>query len=76
MSIMAKQKKKRNKVYRGTDSKLSAPKVVRMEAANRSRPAQWWFERKKFIKPIAIAAAVVIAIIWLLYVLIRLVFFS
>jgi len=73
---MAKQKKKRNKVYRGADSKHVAPTVVRMEAANRNKPSQWWFEHKKIVKPIAIAVAVLSAIVWLLYVLIRLVFFS
>lgn len=71
---MAKQKKKRNKVYRGRDAKLAQPQVLRVEAANRGRIGQWWFEKKKFAKPVAIAAAVVLLIGWLLFELIRAIF--
>lgn len=67
----AKQKKKRNKPYRGADAKGTAPQVIRVEAANRSRVGQWWFERKKFAKPVLIAAAIVVILVWLLVELIR-----
>jgi hypothetical protein len=73
---MAKQKKKRNKAYRGTDSKLNGPKVIKVEAANRNKASQWWFERKKIVRPIAIAVAVVSIVVWLLYELVRIIFFG
>ena len=71
---MAKQKKKRNKVYRGQDAKITQPQVIRVEAANRGRVGQWWFEKKKFVKPIAIGVGVVLLVTWLIVELIRIVF--
>lgn len=71
---MAKQKKKRNKIYRGRDAKLAQPKVLRVEAISRSRLGQWWFEKKKFAKPIAIAVGVALLIVWILVELIRIIF--
>jgi hypothetical protein len=70
---MSKVKKKRNKVYRGADASVTRPTVTRMTAANRNAISQWWFEKKRFAKPVAIAAAVAIVVIWLLYELIRLI---
>jgi len=72
---MAKQKKKRNKVYRGADSKLVTPKVIKVEAANRSKVGQYMFERKKFAKPITIAASILFLIILVLYFLVDIIFF-
>jgi len=60
--IMA-SKKKRNKRYRGQDAATVRPHIVRVTAADRNKLQQWWFERKKFIKPVAIALAVVIFIV-------------
>lgn len=71
---MAKQKKKRNKVYRGRDAKLAQPQVLRVEAANRSRLGQWWFEKKKFAKPVAIVVGLVLVLGWLIFELIRAIF--
>ena len=71
---MAKQKKKRNKVYRGTDASVTKPVVTKISAANRNKPQQWWFEKKRVAKPILIASGVVAAIVWLVYELIRLMF--
>ena len=70
---MAKQKKKRNKVYRGADASITKPVVTRISAANRNKPQQWWFERKRIAKPVLIAVAVVSIIVWLIYELIRIV---
>jgi hypothetical protein len=69
---MTKQKKKRNKVYRGADASVTRPVVTKISAANRNGVQQWWFEKKRFAKPISIAAGVVIAIVWIIYELIRL----
>lgn len=69
---MAKQKKKRNKAYSGADAASASPTVTRISAVNRSKFGQWWFDNKKVVRPIAIAAVVVIVVGWLLYELIRL----
>ncbi|HRQ86865.1 MAG TPA: hypothetical protein PLY16_02025 [Candidatus Saccharibacteria bacterium] len=68
---MAKAKKKRNKVYRGEGAKATTATVTRISAANRSALGQWWFDRKKALKPILIAAAVVLVVAWLIFELIR-----
>lgn len=63
---MAKQKKKRNKAYTGAGAKVTQPTVVRVEAVKRSKTGQWWFEHKKFARPVATVAGVVALIIILL----------
>jgi len=70
---MAKQKKKRNKVYTGQDAAAGRPTVTRISAANRNKVQQWWFEKKRIAKPILIGAAVAIVVIWLLIELVRVV---
>lgn len=60
---MAKHKKKRNKVYSGIDAAITKPIITKIEAKNRSRISQWWFDNKKVIKPIATTAGIVFAII-------------
>jgi hypothetical protein len=70
---MSKVKKKRNKAYRGADASVTRPTVTRMSAANRSAISQWWFEKKRFAKPVGIAAGVGIVVVWLLFELIRLI---
>jgi hypothetical protein len=70
---MAKQKKKRNKVYTGADASISRPVVTRISAVKRNRIQQWWFEKKRIAKPVLIAVAVVIVVVWLVIELIRIV---
>lgn len=70
---MAKQKKKRNKQYRGENASVTRPTVTRITAANRNKPQQWWHEKKRFAKPVLIAALVAVVIVWLLAELVRLV---
>lgn len=60
---MGKNKKKRNKIYTGADAAITKPIITRIEAANRSKIGQWWFENKKALKPILIAAGIVIFIV-------------
>lgn len=69
---MAKQKKKRNKPYTGTDASITRPVVTRINAANRNTLQQWWFEKKRFAKPALIAAGVAIVVVFLVVELIRL----
>jgi len=70
---MTKQKKKRNKVYKGADAALTHPIVTRISAANRNKASQWWFDRKSFLRPILITSLVVIVVAWLLFELVRVV---
>jgi hypothetical protein len=70
--LMAKQKKKRNKAYTGAGASTARPTVTRMTAVNRSKPQQWWFEKKRFAKPTLIGVGIAIIVIWLLFELIRL----
>ena len=66
-----KQKKKRNKVYRGVDATLDRPVVTKISAANRSKVGQWWFDHKRIARPIIIATIVVAVIIVLIVELVR-----
>lgn len=68
-----KQKKKRNKVYRGADAALDRPVVTKITAVNRSKIGQWWFDNKKVAKPVLIISGIVIAIVWLIAELIRII---
>lgn len=68
---MAKQKKKRNKPYSGSNAAVTRPVVQKISAVNRNKIQQWWFEKKRALKPILIASAVAIVVIWLLIELIR-----
>lgn len=70
---MAKQKKKRNKIYRGADASVTKPVVTKISAANRNKPQQWWFEKKRIAKPILIASGVVIGVVWLIIEMIRII---
>ena len=63
---MAKQKKKRTKKYSGVEAAQTRPSITRVQAANRSRAGQWYYERKRVIKPVAIFVAVVIGLITLI----------
>lgn len=68
---MVKQKKKRNKAYSGSDAADARPTITRISAVNRSRLGQWWFDRKRILRPVLIAAAVIIVVIWLIIELVR-----
>lgn len=64
---MGKNKKKRNKTYTGADAAITKPIITRIEAANRSKIGQWWFENKKALKPILIAVGIVIFIVVIIF---------
>ena len=66
-----KPKKKRNKQYTGMDAAMTRPSVTRIQAANRNKVSQWWFERKRIAKPIIIAVIVIAVIVWLAFELVR-----
>jgi hypothetical protein len=68
---MAKQKKKRNKQYTGIGARVEHTTVTKLTAVRRNFAQQWWLEKKQFAKPILIAAAVAIVVIWLIFELLR-----
>lgn len=68
---MAKQKKKRNKAYKG--SVTERPTITRVAAVHRSRPHQWWVDHKRVVRPILIGTGVVVLIIVIVTELIRLI---
>lgn len=68
---MAKQKKKRNKAYSGADAAITRPVITRIEAVNRNKVSQWWFDRKRVLKPVLITSLVVLFVVWLIFELIR-----
>lgn len=70
---MAKKQKKRNKPYTGEGAKVATPTVTRISAVNRTKLGQWWFDRKRVLKPILITAIVAIIIVWLIIELIKIV---
>jgi hypothetical protein len=69
---MAKQKKKRDKAYKGADAAITRPSITRIEAVNRSQIGQWWFDHKKFAKPALIATGIIFVVIILIIEIIRL----
>lgn len=77
---MSRRNKKRTKKYSGEDAKQfnqpvsSEPVVHRYTAVQRTRLGQWWYERKRFAKPVGIAALVVLIVSWIVYELINLIF--
>lgn len=68
---MSKNKKKRNKTYKGPGAAITRPVITKIEASNRSKLAQWFFERKKAIKTAAIIIAVILFIILIVSEIIR-----
>lgn len=74
---MAKPKKKRTKRYQGEDARThvqNSPVVHRYEAVERNRLSQWWYERKRTLKPMLWLGLGVIGVVWLIIELIRLIF--
>jgi len=67
-----KQKKKRNKPYRGVDAAIDRPILTRISAVHRNPVNQWWFDHKRIAKPILIAALVIAVIVVLIVQLISL----
>lgn len=70
---MGKNKKKRNKVYRGIDATIERPVITRVQAVNRSKFGQWWFDNKTRLKPILIVSVIIIFIIVIIFEIFRLI---
>ncbi len=70
---MGKQKKKRNKVYRGADASVTKPIVTRISAVNRNPVQQWWFDKKRIAKPALVAGGVVAVVTFIVIEIVRLI---
>lgn len=70
---MSRNHKKRNKPYTGADA-ANRPVVHRYQAVMRSPLGEWWHDHKKQVRVAAIVAAVALAVIFIGYELIDLVF--
>ncbi len=71
MDMANKQKKKRNKPYRGVDAAIDKPVITRIAAVHRNPVSQWWFDHKRIAKPVSIASGIVLVVGWLIFELIR-----
>jgi len=69
---MAKQKKKRDKVYKGSGAAIVRPSVTKVTAVKRNPVHQWWVDNKRIAKPALIAAGVVAVVVILIFEIIRL----
>jgi hypothetical protein len=61
--MAAKQKKKRNKKYQGSDAKVTTPMVTRVSAEERSRFKEWWLVYGALARIIAILATIALVIL-------------
>lgn len=67
---MVKHKKKRTKRYTGEDAAIptsSQPTIHRVQAVDRGKFGQWWYEKKRAIRIGSIATGVVAFISWLVF---------
>lgn len=71
MNMANKQKKKRNKPYRGIDAAIEKPVITRIAAVHRNPVSQWWFDHKRIAKPIIIVVVIALLVAWLIFELIR-----
>lgn len=64
---MAKQKKKRNKQYKGSGAAQTAPVVTHVSAVKRNKVQLWWLDHKRIVKPVSIAGGIAAGIGILLF---------
>ena len=69
---MVKQKKKRNKQYKGSGAAQTQPVITHVSAVKRNKVQQWWLDKKRIVKPVAIAGGVATVVVFLLFELILL----
>lgn len=71
---MSRKPRKRNKPYTGVDAAPTKPVVHRYVAVQRSPLGEWWNTHKKTVRIVAIAAAALFIVAFLVFELIRWVF--
>lgn len=62
---MVKQKKKRNKVYKGSGAAMARPAVTHISAVQRSKFGQWVFDNKRLLRAGGIVVAILVVIVLL-----------
>ena len=60
------QKRKRNKAYTGNDAVAKTPEVTRIKAVKKSAFQEWLDDNRVRIKALAVIAAVLIILLWLI----------
>lgn len=68
---MSRNKKKRNKVYRGEDAAMTRPVITKISAVNRSKLGQWWFDRKATMVPMLKIAGVILVVVLIIFEIIQ-----
>ncbi len=63
---MAKNRKRRSKVYTGSDARVEKPTVHRYTAVERSKLGQWWHEHGKMTKRITLIGGGAVIFIYLI----------
>ncbi len=56
-------KKKRNKVYKGSNAASIRPTITRVNAVNRHPAHQWWVDHKRVARPVLIVGGIAAGII-------------
>jgi hypothetical protein len=69
---MAKQKKKRNKQYKGSGAAQTQPIVTHVAAVKRNKAQLWWLDHKRIVKPLVIGGGIATAVVILVIELFRL----
>jgi len=69
---MSRNHKKRNKKYTGADAADTKPNITRVKAVTRSPLGEWWQDNKKRVRIIALIAAGLVVLAYLIYELVRL----
>ncbi len=69
---MAKQKKKRNKQYKGSGAAQTQPVITHVAAVKRNKLQLWWLDKKRVAKPVGIGVGIAFVVIILLVELIQL----
>lgn len=59
---MVKQKKKRNKQYKGSGAAQTQPIVTHVAAVKRNKVQLWWLDHKQVVKPVSVVGGIALAI--------------
>lgn len=69
---MAKKIKRRPKKLK--NQLANKPVVTKISAVDRNVVSQWWFDKKRLIKPIVIVSLIVIVLVILIFEIYRIIF--
>lgn len=69
---MTKKSKKRSKKFKNQST--AKPVITKISAEDRGPIKQWWLDKKRLIKPIAIMSLIVIVLVIIIFEIFRLIF--